>query len=60
MKQGFSFYRLVWAALFVLFNVVAFLPIAWQGAGRLTPSFWIGYIFVSLMLIGQLVCPNRL
>lgn len=56
MKQGFSFYRLVWAVLFVLFNIIAFLPIAWQGSGRLTPSFWIGYVFVSLMLIGQLVC----
>lgn len=56
MKKVFKFYFAVWAVLLALFNVIAFVSVGWAGVEKYTPSFWIGYIFVTLSFIGQIVC----
>ncbi len=56
MKKNFNFYVIAWALLLIVFNIAAFVTPAWQTLEKYTPSFWIGYIFVSLSFLGQLVC----
>lgn len=56
MKKIFKFYSAIWAVLFVLFNVIAFVSVGWAGASKYTPSFWIGYVFITLAFIGQIIC----
>lgn len=56
MKKIFKFYAAMWAVLLVLFNVIAFVSPGWEGQEKYTASFWIGYVFISLAFIGQLVC----
>lgn len=56
MKKTFKFYLIVWAMAFAVFNLMAFLPLAWVGTERLTDSFWVGYATIMISLFGQLVC----
>ena len=56
MKKRFGFYITAWAVLLALFNVIAFVSVGWTGQEKYTPSFWIGYAFISVMFIGQLAC----
>jgi hypothetical protein len=56
MKKRFGLYVAAWAVLLALFNVIAFVSVGWIGQEKYTPSFWIGYIFISVMFIGQLIC----
>lgn len=56
MKKIFKFYLAMWAVLLALFNVIAFVSAGWEGQEKYTASFWIGYVFISLAFIGQLVC----
>ena len=56
MKKGFGFYISVWAVLLIIFNVIAFVSVGWTGYEKYTDSFWIGYGFISLAFIGQLIC----
>lgn len=42
--------------LLALFNVIAFVSVGWTGVEKYTNSFWIGYIFISVMFVGQLIC----
>ena len=58
MKQRFNKYLVVWAVLLVLFNVIAFVSPGWSGYEKYTASFWIGYVFITLMFIGQLACAH--
>ena len=51
MKKNFKLYLVAWAIAFALFNVLSFVV-----PSEKTTSFWIGYIFISLTFIGQLVC----
>lgn len=52
MNKNFKFYLSIWAILFVLFNVVAFvIP-----RETLDGAFWTGYTFIVFAFIGQLVC----
>ena len=51
MKKDFKLYLVAWAIVLALFNVISFVVPAEK-----TTSFWIGYIFISLTFIGQLVC----
>ena len=51
MKKNFKLYLVAWAIVLALFNVISFVVPAEK-----TTSFWIGYIFISLTFIGQLVC----
>lgn len=56
MKKVFKFYSTVWAVLLALFNVISFVSVGWAGTPKYTPSFWIGYVFITLSFIGQIVC----
>jgi hypothetical protein len=51
MKKNFKLYLVAWTIVLALFNVISFVVPAEK-----TTSFWIGYIFISLTFIGQLVC----
>ena len=56
MKKRFSIYVVAWAVLLALFNVIAFVSVGWIWFEKYTPSFWIGYAFITFTFIGQLVC----
>ena len=56
MKKVFKFYSAVWAILLALFNVISFVSVGWAGISKYTPSFWVGYTFITLSFIGQIVC----
>ena len=58
MKRTFKFYSIIWAALFVLFNVISFASVGWTGIEKYTPSFWIGYVFITISFIGQFLCAH--
>ena len=58
MKKNFKFYVIAWAALLALFNVIAFVSVGWAGQEKYTPSFWMGYAFITISFIGQLVFAN--
>ena len=59
MKKTFNFYAILWAVLLVLFNVIAFVSVGWAGQEKYTASFWIGYIFISLSFVGNLICAHQ-
>ena len=56
MKKNFKFYAIGWALLLIIFNVIAFVSVGWAGQEKYTSSFWIGYVFITAMFIGQLIC----
>lgn len=56
MKRVFKFYSIIWAVLLALFNVVSFVSVGWAGISKYTPSFWIGYVFITLSFVCQIVC----
>lgn len=56
MKKAFKFYSVIWAVLLVLFNVISFVSVGWAGSPKYTPSFWIGYVFILISFIGQIIC----
>lgn len=56
MKKLFRSYLIIWAILLALFNVIAFAVPAWNGLKKYTASFWVGYGFIMLALVGQLAC----
>lgn len=58
MKKTFRYYFAIWAVLFVLFNIIAFVSVGWINQEKYTPSFWVGYIFITLSFIGQLICAR--
>ena len=57
MKKNFNFYAVCWIILIAVFNVVCFVtPNEAAGMTKFGGAFWIGYIFIILAFIGQLVC----
>ena len=56
MKKRFIYYGILWVILFALFNVIAFVAPGWEGYEKFTGGFWAGYVLITLMLIGQLIC----
>lgn len=56
MKKRFNLYIVAWAVLLALFNVIAFVSVGWAGQEKYTASFWIGYVLISVMFVGQLLC----
>lgn len=56
MKKSFKFYLIAWAILLVLFNIIAFISPGWTDVPKYTPSFWIGYVAITLAFIGQIFC----
>lgn len=56
MKKTFKLYAICWFLLLIVFNIIAFVTPAWNTLEKYTSSFWIGYAFISLAFVGQLVC----
>ena len=59
MKKRIGLYTTAWIVLFALFNVIAFVSVGWTGQEKYTPSFWIGYIFITVAFIGQFICAVK-
>lgn len=53
MKKTFKSYICVWSICLILFNVIAFVV-----PNEMKSNFWTGYIFISLVLLGQLFCAS--
>ncbi len=58
MKKGFKSYAIAWAILLVLFNVIAFVYPGQTDVDKYTSSFWIGYVFITICFVGNLLCAN--
>lgn len=58
MKKTFRNYIGIWAALLVLFNVIAFVSVGWAGQEKYTASFWSGYGSITAAFLGQLLCAK--
>ena len=56
MKKGIKFYLPCWAIALAVFNVITFAVPITVNVNKFTPSFWIGYAFITLMFIAQLAC----
>lgn len=56
MKKNFKFYSFGWILLLALFNLIAFITPALPDVEKYTPSFWIGYSFITLAFLGQFIC----
>lgn len=55
MKHNLKPYICVWALLFALFNVIAFVSVGWAGQEKYTVSFWVGYILIIAAFLVQLM-----
>lgn len=58
MKKRFGLYIIVWSVLVGLFNVITFVPPKNIFENKFSGSFWVGYVFITLMFIAQLVCAG--
>lgn len=56
MKRNFRFYAILWAVLLVVFQVISFVSTGWLGQEKYTPAFWVGYGFITIAFLGQLLC----
>lgn len=57
MKKCFKPYATIVVLLFTLFNVICFIsPNEAADMNKFDGAFWVGYIFITLAIIGQLVC----
>lgn len=57
MKKTFSLFGIIWAIFLALFNVIVFVtPSEAGGMSKFAGAFWVGYIFITIAFIGQLVC----
>ncbi|MBR4867578.1 MAG: hypothetical protein IKU10_00345 [Clostridia bacterium] len=58
MKKAFHSYLTIWAILLFLFNIIAFVSGGLLNQEKYDASFWVGYIFITLAFVGQLVCAK--
>lgn len=57
MKNSFKIYSLIWAICLALFNVIVFItPNEAGGMTKFGGAFWVGYIFITIAFVGQLIC----
>ena len=57
MKKNFKYFAVIWAILLALFNVICFVtPNEMNGMSKYAGAFWVGYIFITVAFIGQLIC----
>jgi len=57
MKKNFKIYAICWAILLAVFNVICFVtPSEAAGMSKFGGAFWVGYIFITVAFIGQLIC----
>ena len=52
MKKIFKLYLVIWAALLAAFNIVSFVSVGWAGHEKYTPSFWFGYVLITIAFLG--------
>ncbi len=56
MNKNFKFYLSIWAILLAIFNIAVFAsPSEASGLSKFGGAFWVGYIFITVAFIGQLV-----
>lgn len=57
MKKYFKYYGICWAIALVVFNVITFVA-ANETVGLVSvgSSFWVGYAFITIAFIGNLIC----
>lgn len=56
MKKIFNLYIIMWMVLLAIFNVISFLSLNLAWIESNTTSFWIAYVIISIIFIGQFVC----
>lgn len=57
MKKYFKYYGICWAIALVVFNVITFVVASETvGLSSVGSSFWVGYAFITIAFIGNLIC----
>ncbi|MDE6470880.1 MAG: hypothetical protein K2L19_07685 [Eubacterium sp.] len=57
MKKYFKYYGICWAIALVVFNVITFVVTnEMVGLSSVGSSFWVGYAFITIAFIGNLIC----
>lgn len=57
MKKYFKYYGICWAIALVVFNVITFVVTnETVGLAAVSSSFWVGYAFITIAFIGNLIC----
>ncbi len=57
MKKYFKYYGICWAIALVVFNVITFVAANETiGLTSVGSSFWVGYAFITIAFIGNLIC----
>lgn len=60
MKSKFKYYGICWLVVLVVFNIIVFVtPSASETVEKFDSMFWIGYVLITLMLIGNLLCSYK-
>lgn len=57
MNKKMKYYGAAWSIALIIFNVITFVtPSEIDGVSKYSASFWIGYSFITVAFIGQLIC----
>ena len=57
MKKTFGIYSIIWALCLGIFNIFTFVtPSEILGYSKFTGTFWVGYVFITVTFVGQLIC----
>lgn len=57
MKKYFKYYGICWAIALMVFNVITFVAAnETVGLSSVGSSFWVGYAFITIAFIGNLIC----
>ena len=57
MKKTIKFYTAIWSICLLLFNAFAFVtPNKIADVSKFDGAFWVGYIFITIAFVGQLIC----
>ena len=57
MKKYFKYYGICWAIALVVFSVITFVTAnETVGLSSVGSSFWVGYAFITIAFIGNLIC----
>ena len=56
MNKNQKYYIGFWVILFLVFQAIAFIAPGWSNIEKYTSSFWIGYAFITISFVGQLIC----
>lgn len=57
MKKYFKYYGICWAIVLAVFNIITFVAAnEIVGLAFVGSSFWVGYAFITIAFIGNLIC----